>query len=691
MSSDPSSCSSCGSPLEASICPGCILGALAKKDQESVEALDGGPSIPGLTVHEEVGEGGFGIVYRATQVGVVKRRVALKVLKPGVDTRAVLRRFAVEQQALALLEHPYIARFYEAGETLDGYPWFTMEYIEGESITEALAACDWESVLEVFLNVCGAVSFAHEKGILHRDLKPSNLLVTPEGVPKVIDFGVAKATDAEESTGMTLYTMDEIQVGTPAYSAPEKGAEVDVRSEVYSLGATLFELLTGVCPPDREGPLPKPSSLAIRKLPGGLDIIVQRAMEIDPDERYQSVRDFAVDLRKVLQGETIKGYATKQFWWKLAIPLFSFTLVILAVIFWPRIPPADDSSLSYDLIRHSASGSPNRIQINRDGTRALAVFRDGGGNVLFDPRDGRKLFTYPAPPFGIGSGKFDEDGKRFLIGFSNGTVRRYSSEDGEILSPYLDCTPGKTSWIPDLDTFTIMGESEPTMFTVNTDSYFRAWTESGELRWEIPLVTEPYSFVVSPDRGKAIIGSRTGDLNFIDLPSATKTILEGHRDMTYRIVYSPSGKYFACACFDGRASIWHQDGRQFQVFRHQGKVEQVAFSPDGKYLASASWDHSARLWDVESGEEVHRLEHLDSVRTLAFSPDGKILATGGQDTVIRFWNVETGEAFNDSIDCQGSVGELEFIEREDGGFNLIALTKESALRVFKFSDWIGGE
>jgi len=663
---------------------------LARQDQPKEDDAKDGPDIPGLAIHEELGEGGFGIVYRATQVGVVKRRVALKVLKPGVDTRTVLKRFAIEQQALALLEHPYIARFYDAGETPDGYPWFTMEYIEGKPITEALAACNWESILEVFLNVCGAISFAHEKGVLHRDLKPSNILVTAEGAPKVIDFGLAKATDA--SPGMTLYTMDEVRVGTPAYSAPEKGAEVDVRSEVFSLGATLFELLTDLVPPENGDPLPRPGSLAVRKLPVGLDVVVQRAMALDPSDRYQTVREFGVDIRRVLQGESIRRDTKRRTCWIFGVPVI-LALVIVVVINWPGDEESEqaESKITFETVWHASSGGPSRIRLNRTGDRAVGVFRVDGDNLLFDPRDGRKLFTYPGPPFGIGSAAFDESGDRFLIGFSNGTFRWYSSEDGEIVSPYIDCTPGKTSWVPDLMPLTIFGEAEASVLTVNTDWFLRAWTETGELRWEVPLVSDPYSFGVSPDKKMAVIGSRGGTLNLINLQEASKTLLEGHKDMIFRIVYSGSGSFFACASYDGRASIWHDDGRQHRVLRHQAKVEQVVFSPDDKYLASASWDGTARVWDVDSGKQLQRLEHSTSVLTVAFSHGGEILASGGKGNKVRLWNVATGDEICQPIDCGGSIEELCFVDRGDGSQNLIVLTKEVALRVIKFADLPVGE
>ena len=156
-----------------------------------------GIHIPGLTILKEIGEGGFGMVYLANRTGAVTHKVAIKILKAGLDTRQILRRFEIEQKALSHLEHPNIARIYDSGETEKGYPYFTMEYIEGFPITEYFSGENLSKMLETFLHVCSGISHAHSKGLIHRDLKPSNILVTLEGVPKVIDFGIAKATDPE--------------------------------------------------------------------------------------------------------------------------------------------------------------------------------------------------------------------------------------------------------------------------------------------------------------------------------------------------------------------------------------------------------------------------------------------------------------------------------------------------------------
>jgi regulation of enolase protein 1 (concanavalin A-like superfamily) len=334
---------------------------------------------------QELGHGGCGVVYMAEQEQPVRRKVALKVIKLGMDTREVVARFQAERQALALMDHPNIAKVLEAGATDTGRPYFVMELVRGIKITDY---CDRNSLatherLNLFVQVCQAIQHAHQKGIIHRDIKPSNILVTLHDggpVPKVIDFGIAKATTDQRLTDNTFFTAFEQFIGTPNYMSPEQaemsGLDIDTRSDIYSLGVLLYELLTGKTPFDsekllragldemrrilREQDPPRPSTrlstlaaaeqTTIAKhrhseppkllglVRGDLDWIVMKTLEKDRTRRYETASGLAADIQHHLNNEPVVAGPPSGLYWfqkfvrrnKLAFA--AATAVVLALI-----------------------------------------------------------------------------------------------------------------------------------------------------------------------------------------------------------------------------------------------------------------------------------------------------------------------------------------------------------------------
>jgi tetratricopeptide (TPR) repeat protein len=368
---------------------------------------------------QEIGEGGFGVVWMAEQVEPVSRRVALKITKLGMDTREVVARFEQERQALAMMDHPNIARVFDAGATASGRPFFVMELVKGVPITQF---CDAHQLgtrarLALFGDLCSAINHAHQKGIIHRDIKPTNVMITLHGdkpLVKVIDFGIAKATQGR-LTDKTLFTRFEQFIGTPVYMSPEQavmsGLDVDTRSDIYALGILLYELLTGAPPFDtktligagyeemrriiREVEPPKPSTrlatiagaersavakarhvapeLLARAVEPDLDWIVMKAIEKDRARRYETANSLAVDIERFLANEPVSatppraGYRFGKFArrHKTALQLTATVAVVLI---------AATAVSVWHALRASKAEREQRVQrIAADAARADAV------------------------------------------------------------------------------------------------------------------------------------------------------------------------------------------------------------------------------------------------------------------------------------------------------------------------------
>jgi len=413
---------------------------LAKEDEGAVEpeptltanveaSRRQGDRIGPYKILSSLGEGGFGVVYLAEQQRPVRRRVALKVIKAGMDTKQVVARFEAERQALAMMDHPNIAKVFDAGVTENGRPYFVMEVVQGEPVTNY---CDRHRLtidqrLELFVSICQAIQHAHQKGIIHRDIKPSNVLVAirdDRPVPKIIDFGVAKAT-AQQLTERTLFTEQGQLIGTPAYMSPEQaemtGLDIDTRSDIYSLGVMLYELLTGARPFDdnalkaagfagiariiREQEPPKPSTRLSslgdtsgglaksrqlnpdglrRRLRGDLDWIVMKALEKDRTRRYATSLDFAEDVERYTKHEPVEAgppgtvYRLRKYVRKHRLPLAIGALIAVILVAAVIVSSyfAVQSREERDYSRQKEREATTQAQLAKDAQRDADRERD---------------------------------------------------------------------------------------------------------------------------------------------------------------------------------------------------------------------------------------------------------------------------------------------------------------------------
>ncbi len=562
---------------------------------------------------ENVGEGGFGTVWLAEQREPVKRRVALKVIKLGMDTRQVVARFEAERQALALMDHPNIAKVFDAGATDSGRPYFVMELVHGVPITKY---CDQNNLptekrLQLFIQVCQAIQHAHQKGIIHRDIKPSNILVTAqEGkpVPKVIDFGIAKATQ-QQLTDKTLYTQLEQFIGTPAYMSPEQaemsGLDIDTRSDIYSLGVLLYELLVGRTPFDagdllksgleamrrtiREQEPVRPStrlgSLAeeerttaarrqaaeagklIMLLRGDLDWIVMKCLEKDRTLRYDTANGLAMDVERFQNHEPVvarppsTAYRVQKFVRRNKVMVGAVGLVAAALVLGILVS-------TWQAIRATKA--------RRDETTARARADSEKERAEKGEQKARES------ELAARENLYDAD--MVLAGQA-----LQHNNIGRALSFLNRQRPAKA------------GERD-----------LRGW------EWR-------YLWAECRSDELAKLGE--------------------HESIVQSVAVSPDGWWVASGGWDGLLKIWAlapaATGGQWVTNLSLGgsPISSVAFSPDGRWLAAGSWTNGFALFNAPGWDRAMTVTNTEEGlyrKSLAFSADSRLLAVGGE-----IWSLDT--------------------------------------------------
>lgn len=654
---------------------------------------------------EEIGEGGMGSVYMALQKEPVRRTVALKVIKPGMDTKQVVARFEAERQALAMMDHPNIARVFDGGATESGRPYFAMELVDGTPITD-YSDCNQLTIRErlgLFGNICRAVQHAHQKGIIHRDLKPSNILVTQldgEALPKIIDFGIAKATSGRLMDDSFATAVSQV-VGTPMYMSPEQaalgGTDVDTRSDVYSLGVLLYKLLTGMPPfdadrmkavsPDefrriiREEDPPKPSTRLstldaasetvadmhstnprelAQQVRGELDWIVMKALEKDRTRRYESAGDLAKDIQRYLDDEPVEACPPSRLYrlrkmarrHKTALA-FAATVVLLLVAgllgaTWLAMVATDAKNLAdqrLDEVQEQREIVQRRNEELRQSLYAVDIglahelWQNGHRQRALDKLDALR----------------PREGETDIRGFEWYYLWQLCHSGRQMLPTHKG------------DVYGIAFSPDGRMLaTASEDEKVHVWdAATGQLLTSLSENAGELNCVAfSPDGGLLAIGADDGSILIRKTDSwQLHATLAGHSDNVFGVAFTPDGQLLASCSFDDKVKLWSTSdfAEKATLEGHTHDVEFLAFSPDGKTLATASSDTTVKLWDTSTGKERMTLRgHTRQVYGVAYSHNGRWLATCGQDYTVRVWDASSGELLHTLTDHTEWVRDVAF-------------------------------
>jgi WD40 repeat protein/serine/threonine protein kinase len=730
-------------PLGGSVAEG-LFALAAEGTPEPNFPEKAGERIGPYKLREQIGEGGFGSVWVADQETPIQRRVALKIIKLGMDTKDVVARFEQERQALALMDHPNIAKVLDAGATQWGRPYFVMELVRGIKLTDY---CDQANLttaerLGLFMQVCRAVQHAHQKGIIHRDLKPSNILVTLHDgvpVPKVIDFGIAKATQGR-LTDKTIYTQFKQMIGTPSYMSPEQaelsGLDVDTRSDIYSLGVLLYELLVGRTPFDletlmkagldemrrviREEEPPKPSTVlqtmtaemrttvASRRqvegtkieglVRGDLDWIVMKALEKDRTRRYETVNGFAEDIRRYLKNEPVTaaapsaGYRFRKFARRHKAVFVTVSAVALALI-------AGIAVSSWQAVRaNREAGRATRAERVAGEERTLALKeRNRAREAEQVAKDQRQLAetarleaeqNFYAASMGLAQRAWeltDMAGLRRILeetrnypdrGFEWHYLQRLAHLELRALRGH----EGKITSVA-------ISSNGRRLVTGSEDHTAKVWdAETGRLLLTVTGHTKSTGAVaIFPDGRRIVTSSEDATAKVWDMETGRELLtLKAPARLIESLAISPDGRRIVTGCADKTARVWDAEtGRELLTLKGHANswIYAIAFSSDGRRIVTGSADETAKVWDAVTGHELLTLTgHSAWVRSVAFSPDGLRIVSGGDDKMAKVWDAETGREL---LTLKGHTGTVSSVAFSHDGQRIVTGSADKMAKVWE--------
>ncbi|MCF7763258.1 MAG: protein kinase [Verrucomicrobia bacterium] len=638
---------------------------------------------------QQIGEGGMGVVYMAEQTEPVTRKVALKIIKLGMDTKQVVARFEAERQALAMMDHPNIAKVLDAGATDTGRPYFVMELVRGVPITEY---CDKNKLstqerLELFIPVCQAIQHAHQKGIIHRDIKPSNVMVTlhdGHAVPKVIDFGIAKATN-QKLTEKTLFTNYAQMIGTPAYMSPEQaemsGLDVDTRTDVYSLGVLLYELLTGSTPfPSKEllsmgyGEMqkviaekepPKPSTrlstmqheeltvtadkrsaegVALRKqFQGDLDWIVMKALEKDRTHRYETVNGLVADIRRHLDNEPVsaaaptfsyqlhKFYRRNRRYMRVAAAIAG--LLVLATAFATfqaiRATKAEQEALS----AKSNESEQRAIAVNK-AQEAEEARQDAEREQEAAVKSAEAANTANAEAQAARRQADDQaEALKQNLYFQNIALayeEMSANQPAHALKLLDDCPEDLRGWEWDHVRHRSIAAGQPAT-TFPDPIYWMTVSTNGQ---DVAFISNQLLQVAKL--------TTAGTLKEIQVLGAVPPpLFEGQP----WCAFSADARFLAAVSTNGMATLWNMEDRTLKdtFGGNTNGIDAIAFHPTGEEIAVAKKDdETISIFKVSSLDPRLQIPLKRLCSALVYSPDGQWLAAGTGEREICIWESSSG-------------------------------------------------